>query len=128
MVLRERFGIQFGDKNNTDKMAGKTNVIGNGNKIADVNTPTFMTSEKKIIDNKVSDINKSPSISSNDSCTRLTIDKRDDDTDSCCGQTGTGTVVFKLCACFLCGIVFGIMFVKGRGKIVFLFSIINFRY
>lgn len=87
----------------------------NGNKVADINMPNGMQYEKdeKTMPNKVYDISKSPSITSQDSCTKLTIVKKSED-DSCCARESSAWTVLKLAICFACGIIFGIMFVYSR--------------
>jgi len=103
MVLRERTKAA----SLTDEPEMTSKMVPNGNKVGDV------TTEKRDENlNGISDSDKSPSLSSNGSCTKLTIDKADAGT-GCC-KTETGSSIFKLAICFLCGIVFGIMFVKGR--------------
>ncbi|XP_053387465.1 UPF0394 inner membrane protein YeeE-like isoform X2 [Mercenaria mercenaria] len=85
-----------------------------GNKVADVNMKNGLPYEKdKIITNKIGDISKSPSISSQDSCTKLTIDKKDIDA-TCCTRDSSTWSMLKLAICFVCGIVFGLMFVYSR--------------
>lgn len=97
------------------KMAD-TQAMHTGNKIADINMQNGIPYEKehKIVSNKVRDISKSPSITSQDSCTKLTLDKDADDT--CCARESSAWIVLKLAICFACGIIFGIMFVYSRGK------------
>ena len=92
--------------------------VPNGNKVSDVHVENgFVTSEKKPIanGNKVIDSHMStPSVSSMDSCTKLTLKDSEDST--CCGSS-TGLLVAKLTICAVCGIFFGIALEKGRGKI-----------
>ena len=94
--------------------------VPNGNKVSDVHIENgFMTSEKKLVanGNKVSDSHVStPSVSSMDSCTKLTLDNSADST--CCGDSSPGLLVAKLTICAVCGIFFGIALEKGRGKIL----------
>ncbi|KAL4216749.1 hypothetical protein ACF0H5_024472 [Mactra antiquata] len=100
-----------------NKMADHSVLNGN-NKVSDVNchgSLPSLTSEKdkRIMSNKVGDITKSPSLSSHDSCTKLTIDKLDD-SNTCCTSKSMGWDVLKLVISFACGVVFGMMFTKGR--------------
>ena len=89
----------------------------NGNKVADVNMYNGLPYGKDslITTNKVGDLSKSPSISSQDSCTKLTLDKKDDDVICCARESGT-CYVLKLAVCFVCGIIFGMMFTYSRGE------------
>lgn len=90
-----------------DSGPNMADTIVNGNKVSDVNS-TKVTSNNN-------DVSKSPSIHSHDSCTKLTVDKEDTAL-TCCGGASKIAILLKLVACFLCGIVFGVMFVKSRGE------------
>ena len=81
------------------------NVL-SGNKVSDVTM-----NEKKMASNNNSE--KSPSVHSDDSFSKLTMKK--DEESGCCPRENKLIIVIKLVACILCGIVFGIMFVKSRG-------------
>lgn len=83
----------------------------NGNKVSDVSMKDKGMTSKLTSNNNV---DKSPSIHSDDSCTKLTVEKEEEVV--CFPKDSTALIVLKLTSCFLCGIVFGIMFVKSRGK------------
>ncbi|KAL4216604.1 hypothetical protein ACF0H5_024327 [Mactra antiquata] len=68
----------------------------------------------KIMANKVDDISNVSSLSSIDSCVKLTEEKDiENDTTPCSAKT-FGVYILKLVICLVCGTLFGVMFVKGR--------------
>ncbi|XP_052785406.1 UPF0394 inner membrane protein YeeE-like isoform X3 [Mya arenaria] len=103
------------DNIRTDTQSKMADTYINGNKVSDINNPQFVTSEKdksvRSLPNGTK-LDKSPSIASDDSCVKLT--DKESGQQSCCNDKSTACIAVKLVICFVCGILFGIMFVKGR--------------
>jgi len=102
------------DTRNTNHNMPDTYI--NGNKVSDVNIPYVTSPEDKIAAPSMNGekVQKCSSFSSDDSKVQLT----DDESDTTCGcdKKGAGCTAIKLAICLVCGVIFGIMFVKGRGK------------